>query len=81
MAVGTTNQIWAGNATVTAAEIQSAGWVRPAPLGGPPGTPRAATPPITPADVAAVRASLQADFQAADRGWARWAPVPYSGMI
>lgn len=76
VAVGTTNQIWAGNATVTAAEIQSAGWVRPAPLGGPPGTPRAATPPITPADVAAVRASLQADFQAADRGWARWAPVP-----
>ncbi|MDJ0945242.1 MAG: M15 family metallopeptidase [Kiloniellales bacterium] len=76
VAVGTADQVWAGTATVTAAEIQSAGWVRPGPLGGPAGMGRAATPPITPADIASVRASLQADFQAADRAWALWRSLP-----
>jgi peptidoglycan hydrolase-like protein with peptidoglycan-binding domain len=67
--VGTADQIWAGNATVTAAEIIHAGWVRPGGVG-------AATPPITPADIRLVQATLQADFQAADQAWARWMPVP-----
>lgn len=91
--VGTANQIFAGNATVTAAEITSAGWVRPAAAGatppvaqGPAGTPavqgqagptgpQAASPPITLTDIAAVKAALQAEFQAADTNWAAWTPV------
>lgn len=73
--VGTANQIWAGNATVTAAEIRRAGWVRPPALGGGAGATAPATPPITQADIQAVKAALQADFQAADRAWATWVPV------
>ena len=95
--VGTANQIWAGNATVTVAEITRTGWRRPGPAGGAahrpgapapraggggaarPGAPAlgaAAAPPVTHADIAVVRRALQADFQAADREWARWTPVP-----
>jgi hypothetical protein len=110
--VGTANQIWAGNATVTVAEITRTGWRRPGPAGGAahrpgapalgaggggaarpgapalgaggggaarPGAPAlgaAAAPLVTAADIAVVRRALQADFQAADREWARWTPVP-----
>lgn len=83
VSVGTANQIFAGTATVTAAEITQAGWVRPGATA--PGTARqpgnpnaavAATPPITQVDIAMVRAALQADFTAADRNWAAWTPVP-----
>ena len=93
--VGTAEQISAGNATVTATELVSAGWVRPGAANNPPAPgvagggaagglagaagatgPQPATQPITPADIAAVRQALQADFQAADRNWANWTPVP-----
>jgi hypothetical protein len=80
--VGTANQIWAGNATVTVAEITRTGWRRPGPAGGAahrPGAPApgaATAPPVTAADITVVRRALQADFQAADREWARWTSVP-----
>jgi hypothetical protein len=80
--VGTANQIWAGNATVTAAEITRTGWRRSGPAvdaAHQPGDPTpvaAATPPVSAADIAVVQRALQADFQAADREWARWRSVP-----
>lgn len=73
--VGTANQIWNGQATISANEIQRAGWIRPPALGGPPAGNLAATPPITQRDIAAVRRQLQEDFQAADRNFRTWAPV------
>lgn len=66
--VGTANQIWAGNATVTAAEIRSTGWASPG-AAGPPAT-------IGAAEIAQVRAALRADFASAETSWRRWTPVP-----
>lgn len=75
--VGTANQIFAGTATVSAAEITQAGWIRPTGATATTSQPTtAATPPITLADIAVVRTALQADFIAADGNWAAWVPVP-----
>jgi hypothetical protein len=67
-AVGTARQIYAGNATVTDAEIAAA---KSAALG------KAVAPAdIKAADVQAMKDALKADFDRADQNWAKWAPVP-----
>ena len=72
--VGDMRQIWAGNAPVTKASIEKAGWVRPAPGGSLGSTGQAASLPITDADVASVQARLKAILVKADLDWQNWRP-------
>jgi peptidoglycan hydrolase-like protein with peptidoglycan-binding domain len=60
--VGDAKQIWAGNASVSKAEIAAAKGVK------------AST--ITAKDVADMRKALKADFEAADTNWKSWTAVP-----
>jgi hypothetical protein len=59
--VGDAKQIWAGNATVSKAEIAAAKGVK------------AST--ITAKDVADTKKALKADFEAAETNWKKWVPV------
>lgn len=74
--VGSAAQVWSGQATLTAALLTQAHLVRPAAAALAPVAARtpapAAAAPVTEADVAAMKAALRADFQAADLQWAQW---------
>lgn len=60
-AAGTARQIWAGNATISKANIAKVK-----------GIPEAK---ITANDITQMKASLKADFQAAETNWKKWKPI------
>ena len=60
--VGNAKQIWAGNATVSKADIATAKGIKVA--------------KVTAKDVADMKKALKADFEAADAQWKQWKPVP-----
>ena len=73
--VGTAADVWGRRATVTAetiAEARAQGV--PAGAAGVRAGALPALPPVTEADVAAMREALRADFEAADRNWQAWTP-------
>lgn len=70
--VGSAAQIWSGQAQVSAAELTQALAARPAPAPGPGTPPAAAVPAVTPAELAAMKARLQAAFRTADTQWMQW---------